>query len=1310
MHRWSARALVALAGLLLLLPARADVVLKGVEFHADDTALRLQNDSLELTFDAGTGVLMRVVDRTAELPVLQAPEPAAGLDWLVDGRWHFPADGGGGPQWRLTRRSARAEGDAALLEIEAESGGWTGVQTYRLWPGQPWVRREVALTPPADAQGTLSGVRFLLDGLGIAPLESCWYSVLSNFPPTNVLFANLVPGRTVGEPFGYATSRFVAIHNTTAQRTVLAALYSETEGGSATVREHEASVEVIHDLQVLAPVVPGHTIACGSQLLAVVAGPWPQALQAAQTAYPLAGFEGPPAATRDLAARAVIYSAHPGGTIDSGFQDTGGCANLARLFPYLADLGINTVWLLPFWKGSIYAPEDYYRLDERFATVPDLQALVAEAHRHDIRVLLDLIPHGPLDSSGLQNEHPDWVSRHEDGSLMYWWGCLACDYAHPGWQTFMGEVAAHWVHEAGVDGYRVDCAGGGPANYRPYDDNRPSMSGLYGGLGVLRAAREHMAAVKPDVLLLAEAAGPPLYRSADLTYDWPLCLSTLPDLVGRDPAVWVPQLQEWLAREAATFPPGARLMRFLENHDTVRAQMRYGVDLQRALMALFTVTPGVPLVYQEQEVGYAPFLRQLFRYRAEHDEMTLGSADFGAVRSDQPAVFTVLRSLGDRHTIAAVSFSPEPLEITLSIPAEAVGATEERAVSLEDALSGRRLEHDGSPAFRPADLEQVRLPLGPYTPALIEVSPAASESRPLAAPTTAATAPAGDRAPALQVAAAGHRPAVIERAEGLVIANGIYWLTIGRESGGFIRELILHATGQPLIQGTRLTDEGRHLWLGGDVSVGPASLAELSARTEGERVIVTARGHVDRQADTERAVALRYEVTYATDAGPQIEVELRLTPEVAVPNVLGAFEEALDLGRPSHWFVNTAEGLLWDDYVVRHPCDVQSYARYVHGWGARLWQSRLLPLNPSTPLVGAAWPDGEYVAVTAFRPPAPGDLSSAHLKERDGDREALTCVLGWLDGTRAATLEPGQPIEMGYRLTVGQAPDRDAEAAIRALAYAAQPRQVPSLQTEGACYVVRNPFYTLRLIRSHGGAIGGLTCNATGRPMIGGSMVYSDYGLYPDYTDPSGNKQRTMAQSENDPEPEVLIAQEPGRLGLTFEGRFRDSSWGGLTATNPPTRYRLQYEADDSPRLHVSCAVRTDMTVPQAKAFLAQVLRVPQLTGWAATSADGVDRSTTPGNDRVWQSLQEGLPARPAMVVTDEAGGTFLTVANLRAQPPLQNWFVLQGGGGSGALFFAFLDGQPADVQPTWRTLSFDLVTGAGGLDAGLAAAEVQPR
>ena len=68
----------------------------------------------------------------------------------------------------------------------------------------------------------------------------------------------------------------------------------------------------------------------------------------------------------------------------------------------------------------------------------------------NIRLMFDLVPHGPPDFTPLAKEHPEWAARKQDGTLQYEWSQLAFDNHHPGWQDYMRRAAEWNAREFGA--------------------------------------------------------------------------------------------------------------------------------------------------------------------------------------------------------------------------------------------------------------------------------------------------------------------------------------------------------------------------------------------------------------------------------------------------------------------------------------------------------------------------------------------------------------------------------------------------------------------------------------------------------------------------------------------------------------------------------------------------------------------------------------------------------------------------------------------------------------------------------------------
>jgi maltose alpha-D-glucosyltransferase/alpha-amylase len=92
---------------------------------------------------------------------------------------------------------------------------------------------------------------------------------------------------------------------------------------------------------------------------------------------------------------AIIYELHVKAFYDADGNGVGDFRGLIEKLDYLQDLGINCIWLLPFYQSPLrddgYDIADYYTVHPNYGTVADFEAFLAEAHMRGIRVLADLV-------------------------------------------------------------------------------------------------------------------------------------------------------------------------------------------------------------------------------------------------------------------------------------------------------------------------------------------------------------------------------------------------------------------------------------------------------------------------------------------------------------------------------------------------------------------------------------------------------------------------------------------------------------------------------------------------------------------------------------------------------------------------------------------------------------------------------------------------------------------------------------------------------------------------------------------------------
>lgn len=1247
------------AGLLLLLCSSL------VQAVAGEATLREEagevvfgNEHLVLRFDSASGIWTGLeTGSSTGLFRRTAAQPSVNL--TVAGKPVFAV---GVPVVQRQHEVVRLAA-ASRLDMVLSQGDWEVTVGYALWDAGTLQRTVTYAYLGTESGGEVRNATLVLPPLAVPGEDAFWFAT-AEYPTRDHPFRHTDPGRRFSFPFADAILGGLIARDEASGLNLVAAYYSEEERVKFVAEEQANKVLGEYVQQVAETLRPGLRFTVGSQLLRVVSGSRLDALRALQGFYDLPGLRtriGMPADT----GRNIFYSAHPRGTIDSSHRDVGGFANFTKLLPSIRDLGVNTLWLMPFWYGPVYAPYEYYKLDPKCGTPEDLRALTTEAHRLDMRVLGDLIPHGPREEPGAKptfgETHPDWVCRDQQGNMVQWWGCHYCDYANPGWQDYMADHAAYWVRECGLDGYRVDVAAGGAPNWRPYDGNRPSFSGLKGGLELLRKARAACLKENPKTLFLAESHGPALYSATEHEYHWAFARLLADHVLLDDPAVFVQAMSGYLENQTYAFPADAFPIRYLTNHDELRARYLYGPGLHRALLALCAFMKGAPLLYQEEEIGNEDFLAQLYGIRQRYDELCVGDISYRSIKATPAHVFTIEREYQGKHSVVAINLTGQTTPTTLSLPKSDLAQP-----GIYEAVSGQQLPYASELAYT--------LPAYGYAVFVVREK---GELPP--------TVPPVPRA----VASPRGTVEVVREGETVTIAGPLYTAVVDGAQGGLLREM-RGGDSQALLRGMVLREGQRKLFVGCD----PLDLAQTHATLAIQDKEIVATGEL---RDAEGVSRLAYRLRYLAEA-TGLDCEVDLTPLTDLPITKSELNLQLRFVPTSHWFAQTSEGDLWGHCLRRHPADHGFGGRYWHEAGQTFHDSSLYPTPPGGEIGVADAQRGLAVGVEC----PPGDGFGSHLllledKGADSPAElggpaAATAELQLLDRDAPTVWQTGQAKRAHFRLVVrnaGTPPSRDAIDAYCQ-------KTVAQWQTYGPVYRLTGANVRAEAIRSRGGALCRLTDAAGHGLPITDARFYTDRGLFEEWKDSRGVTHNMNATNREDPEPDTQLlaawqdAQTP--IELRFRSFFRHPYAGGRSLLSPRMEYAVSYTvAPAGDGVRIDCRTRPQLVKLDTAAFLAYKISLGKADEW---QVDGGEWQALPAEaGRVWESKVVGhLPSTIAL--RNRQTGDWTRFGDFAiAAGQVQNLF-LHAGQGQAHLFVAFYDQEPTDVRQLWRQAAFTMQAG----------------
>jgi alpha-glucosidase len=344
---------------------------------------------------------------------------------------------------------------------------------------------------------------------------------------------------------------------------------------------------------------------------------------------------------------AVVYEVYVRSYADSDGDGVGDLPGITSRLGHISSLGADAVWLTPFYRSPMadhgYDVADYCDVDPLFGSLAAFDALLVEAHRLGLKVIVDLVPNHTSDQHPWFRDHVDryllrpgreggppnnWTSvfggpawtKHPSGD---WYLHLFApqqpdvDWRNPAIHQEWEAILRFWL-DRGVDGFRIDVAHG---LYKDAElrDNPP---GLRGGLGAdLDAIDSPYVWDQPETLTVYER-----WREIMDEYGDRLTVGEvfLKDLTRVSRYVAPGRLHQAFNFLIMATPFDAAKMRVvleqaidvfgdsptwvLSNHDLVRHTTRYGGGAAgqrraRAMTAVLLGLPGSPYLYQGEELG-----------------------------------------------------------------------------------------------------------------------------------------------------------------------------------------------------------------------------------------------------------------------------------------------------------------------------------------------------------------------------------------------------------------------------------------------------------------------------------------------------------------------------------------------------------------------------------------------------------------------------------------------------------------------------------------------------------------------------------
>ena len=428
---------------------------------------------------------------------------------------------------------------------------------------------------------------------------------------------------------------------------------------------------------------------------------------------------------------AIFYEIFVRSFYDTDGNGIGDFNGITQKLDYLQELGINAIWLMPIHPSPSYHGYDvinYYAVNSEYGTMDDFKNLLSEAHKRGIHIVIDLVlnhtssqhPFFVEANSGPDSKYRNWYiwsdaavsSDWHQGNAGYYFGHF-CDcmpdlnYRNPEVTAQMENMVRFWLHDVGVDGFRIDAAKHLIEEGNKIEDTQSTHDWFKGFYTFYKS-------IEPEAYTVGEVygAGASVVKSytgdqLDQIFNFEMSSGFINSVNGESNS-GVNSAIKFALQDMPDF----NFATFLTNHDQNRTMSVFNGNLGKAKAAatLLLTSPGTPFIYYGEEIGMqgkkpdedirlpmqwsadanagfttatpwrAPasdyqqvnvalenedsasllnYYRTLTKLRLEHP--ALNGGEISLMETDNPGVYAVLRSSGSEKILVLVNLKDTPI-------------------------------------------------------------------------------------------------------------------------------------------------------------------------------------------------------------------------------------------------------------------------------------------------------------------------------------------------------------------------------------------------------------------------------------------------------------------------------------------------------------------------------------------------------------------------------------------------------------------------------------------------------------------------
>lgn len=379
---------------------------------------------------------------------------------------------------------------------------------------------------------------------------------------------------------------------------------------------------------------------------------------------------------------------------------------------YIDEMGFTAIWLTPIFENMDkgyhgYWIKDFYKTNEYFGSMDEFKTLVKEAHKRDIKVILDFVVNhvGPNHEWLNDPTKKDWF--HANKSISNWndpvevekgwlYDLPDLNQTNPNVNKYLLDAAKWWIQETDIDGYRLDTVKHVPKDF--WDDFSTEVKSVKEPFFLIGEVWHD----NPNVVVGYQDTG------IDGFMDFSQNESLQTAFIKSDQSLgWLFSNNE---RNNKLFDRPELLGQFIDNHDmprftnlVIQNNQDPITQLKLSLTYMYTA-PGIPIIYYgteialdgsndpdnrrmmnfESDVELMEYIKQLGAIRQQQLPLTRGEME---LLTDEAGLTVYKRTFQDETIVVAINNTSEKQSVLLEEEID-------KGIELQGLLTGELVKSD----------------------------------------------------------------------------------------------------------------------------------------------------------------------------------------------------------------------------------------------------------------------------------------------------------------------------------------------------------------------------------------------------------------------------------------------------------------------------------------------------------------------------------------------------------------------------------------------------------------------------------------